>query len=736
MRKYKYSITVLSLLFFIFLNDFSFAQRRNKNIKEETLMPWQIDTLIRPIPINRQIFTDRVDAEIKKADLRDGSLDNKIELDDSVLSKVLTYAFLQKAPFIKIHIENLENADHQQKIKYHKSLNDLLSKLSREKPHNGDYSYFKNSIDNLENLIIAIEEEKVPEFVKQNTNIYTLDNSDLLIDYPKEKAMVFETIGKEDPAMMIKRLPEFAREAFADPIVAAAAKVVPGTILTYATSTSYLALVVRRNKDPLVQTIARIASESKTPLRALPFLDDIHEKRKTIAEVDKITINERSYYKALVQLKIDNNAVGQSAIDKEINYRGLQFVRVVNALHESTNPIRFASLMEFNAAELYFMIIGSQDEIYTSSYTWMFNRMMDVMKPEKGNEFLDRIHHSNFRTFIRMCAGYNTLSPFFQTMGEESKIKIMKQFVGNLEKGPKDELEDAVDVADAFGSVTNVELVNFLKLEVKSNYERVFKAKNKESTKGVIIYGLLSTIFNNAENSDKLSGNLTLIPPITFVPLTSLKNEKDEVIVQAFFYGDDDGKMSYNSFRSNFQGNRWTSVANKNWITYTSTGKNKVIVYANFPLNEPEDETAQKALSAYFDKNDIKPSIVIHRGHSYHLDGSLNNLTPEVKVVMLGSCGGYHNLARVLDKAPDANIISSKQVGAASINDPIINEIFTQLLAGKDLNWISAWADLNSYFNKRGAREKDLFSDYVPPNKNLGAIFIKAYRKLSQEETF
>ena len=305
MRKYKNSITVLSLLFFIFLNDSSFAQRRNKTVKEETLMPWQIDTLMRPIPINRQIFTDRVEAEIKKADLRDGSVDNKIELDDSLLSKALTYAFIERAPYIKIHIENLENADHQQKIKYHRSLQVLLTKLSHLRPQQGDYSYFKNSIDNFEDLIIAIEEGDVPEFVKQNTNIYTLDNSDLLNDYPKEKAMVFETIGKENPAMMIKRLPEFAKETYADPIVAAAAKVVPGTILTYATSTSYLAQVVRRNKDPLVQTIARIASESKTPLRALPFLDDIHEKRKTIAEVDKITINERSYYKALVQLKIE-----------------------------------------------------------------------------------------------------------------------------------------------------------------------------------------------------------------------------------------------------------------------------------------------------------------------------------------------------------------------------------------------------------------------------------------------
>lgn len=736
MTKYKNSFTAISIILLAFIAVPSFGQhhRRNKNDKKETLMPWQIDTLIKPIPINRQMFTDRITAEIRKADLKDGSLDNKIDLDDTLLSKALTYVFLQKAPLVMIHIENLEKADHQQKIKYHRALNDLLFRLNNRRVHNGDYSYYKRSIDNFEDLIIATEEDKVPEFVKENADIYTLDNSELLDNFPNEKAYVFEVVGKENPVMMIKRLPEFAKEAYADPIVAAAAKVVPGTILTYATSTSYLATVVRRNQDPLVQTIARIASESKSPLRALPFLDDIYAKRKTIAQVDQLTKDEKSYYKALVQLKIDDHKIGAPAVEEELNYRGLQFVRVANALHESPNPVRFNSLMDFNAAELYFMMIGSQDEIYTSSFTWMFDRMMEQMKPEKGDAFLDRIHHANFRTFIRMCAGYNKLTPFFQTMPEESKNDLMKQFVANLEKGPKDELEDAVDVADAFGSITNPDLIKFLKKEVKSNYERVYKAKNAESTKGVIIYGLLSTIFNNADNSDQLSGNLSLIPPITYVPISELKDKNGTINIQAFFYGDEDGAMSFNSFKSHFQGSKWTSVSNKSWITFTYSGSPKIVVYANFPLAEPEDETAQNALAAYLESNNINPTIVIHRGHSYHLDGSLKNLTPEVKVVMLGSCGGYHNLAKVLDKAPDANIISSKQVGSVSVNEPIISEIFTQLIEGHDLNWISAWSDLNTYFGKRDAREKDLFSDYVPPNKNLGAIFIKAYRKLSTED--
>ena len=252
------------------------------------------------------------------------------------------------------------------------------------------------------------------------------------------------------------------------------------------------------------------------------------------------------------------------------------------------------------------------------------------------------------------------------------------------------------------------------------------------NAKGIIVYGLLSTIFNSAENSESLNNDVKdLIPPITYVPYASLKNDKDEVIEHVFFYGDKDGMGAYANYIRNFSNAKWKMVQNEHWATITSTGANKVVIYANRPLPEEEglDEIAQKKLAAYLTENSISPTVIIHRGHSYFLPTTLEYLSPSIKIVMLGSCGGYHNLAKVLNVAQDAHIISSKQVGALNVNMPIINAIDNQLLAGKDVNWIETWSGLTKYFAARGAGERDLFSDYIPPNKNLGAIFIKAYRK-------
>ncbi|PSK91924.1 hypothetical protein [Taibaiella chishuiensis] len=710
-----------------------FAQKHKKDQKEThpALQPWQVDTLMHPIPFNRQLFTDNVAKQVKAADARDGEVDGKIELEDAATSATLTKALLVDIPLIDIHIENLD-AEHQTKIKYHRALENLARRLNGKSYTADNAIYIKKMVRNFEDMVIALEQKRPMEFAKENANIYSLDNSELLDAYPEVKAYVFEEVGKANPEMMIKRLKDFAKESYADPIVAAAARVVPGTILTYATSTSSLSAVVKRNKDPLVQTIVQIATESRTPLRALPFLKDIYNKKKTIAEVDAITNDPVAYYKNLVRLKIENNeGVSDRAIEQELNYRGLQFVRVVNELHDSPAPVRFKSLLNFNAEELYFMMIGSQDEIYTSSFTWMCNRMIEQMKPQTGDELLTKVNKSHFRTFLRMCAGYNTLSSFLATMNDSRKTDLMKEFVANLEKGGPDDLEDAVDVADAFGSITDPNLISFLQQEVRNNYER---ASNSE--KGIIVYGLLTTIFKGADNSAALSGDLRdLIPPITYVPRSSLQNDKGEVIEQIFFYGDKDGMGAYNNYLNTYKNNKWKIATNEYWSTITSVGPNPVIIYANRPLPEEkgEDEIAQKKLAAYLAENNIVPTVIIHRGHSYFLPTTLEYLSPAIKIVMLGSCGGYHNLANVLNTAQDAHIISSKQVGALNVNMPIIKAIDDQLLSGKDVDWIQMWEGLSKYFSSRGAQEKDLFSDYVPPNKNLGAIFIKAYRKQLQK---
>ena len=73
------------------------------------------------------------------------------------------------------------------------------------------------------------------------------------------------------------------------------------------------------------------------------------------------------------------------------------------------------------------------------------------------------------------------------------------------------------------------------------------------------------------------------------------------------------------------------------------------------------------------------------------LHSTLDQLDNSAKLVLLGSCGAYQNLNKVLKECPTAQIISSRQTGSGTINGPMINIIVEQLRQGKDLNWPVLW---------------------------------------------
>ena len=224
-------------------------RRKKKKDTEKPVVVVEPDTLIAPIPNNRWLFANNVTKSIRGIDARDGQVDQIVYDPDPVVSKVLTQTFLVDAQKTLIKIEN-SKADHVKKIRYHRALTELLDDFKKYTGSVADPLYYRRLLKNFEDLMYADINGNVMNFVKANANVYTLENIGLVEGNPEAKAYIFEAVGKEKPEMMIKRLPQFAKESYADPIVAAAAKVVPGTILTYAQSNSSLSSVIRRNTTP------------------------------------------------------------------------------------------------------------------------------------------------------------------------------------------------------------------------------------------------------------------------------------------------------------------------------------------------------------------------------------------------------------------------------------------------------------------------------------------------------
>jgi len=747
LRKLFFALPVAAILLLLFCisaraQNHAPAPHVNKYKKKDTVRVnfYAIDTLIHPIPIKRALFHDKIDNEQKKADAADGVTDKKVKVrHDTLATEALTYAFMYDVDRMQVMIENMpangrdEVMDNQQKIRCLQAVWEML-RLYNGDPH-PDPAFYATLVDNMDTMLVASNENKMMQFVVANTNLFSVDNGKVLMDnQPQARAYLYTQMGKADPVLMIKRLDEYANDTFAHNIIAAAARIVPDVVLNYATSTNYpLKNAVYNTQDDLVQAIVKIAAHSKAPPKALPFVSDIYNHRKTVEEIDEIAANPDLDFENLVRLTLNNDTIAKRIYTDELSYRALgEYVRQMNKLHEEKDEVRFKCIDSLPATSLYYILILGQDEIYTSSFIGTFNRLLARMKPMKGDQLLDSVHNNHFRTFIRMCAGYNTLTDFLGTMDDTIKTALMTNFIGGLEQGKNDELEGAVDVADAFGSIRDSALTAFLEKKVKENYEQSFKEHSK---KGLIIYSLLARLFesNNISGSDTgaavASARLKL-SPINKVLYKDLVDDSGIVYQQVFFFGDKDGQDSYDSYMGQFKNDpKWKVTTNQYWTEIASMEGHKTVIYANLPLKEPDDDDAQNRLAKFLNDSGIHPTIMIHRGHSYHLPMTIARLNKRVKIVVLGSCGGYHNLSLVLDKTPDAHIISSKQTGAHSVNEPIIKAINTRLLNGDDINWITMWRELDEYFQNKPDAQK-LFADYVPPYKNLGAIFIKSYRRM------
>lgn len=725
--------------------------RPKKDTVEVPVIPavdtYKIETYLYDIPFKRRYFhEDKIDKELLRADRKDGVLDNRIAIKgDTAQTRILTQAILKDVNLLQIMVENMPAngrdsfTDNQERIRCLNAIAGMLRDFNADP--NPDAKQYRKVVNNMRDMLIAYNEGTFASFCVKNLSYITLDNGKALFDNYKEmRAFLYTYLGQQDPLKMLKRLPEYANDTFAHTIIAAVAETNPDVIFNYASSTNpSLTKPVHRSPEPLVQAIVAIADQSKSPLKAMAFLGDIYNERKTVAQIDAITADEDLYFKSLIELKLRNEPMGKYSYTQEAMVRSVRYIRSMNELHESPDAVRFKIIEPLTPAELYYVIVYGQDEIYTSSFLGAFKRLMEKMKPMKGDQFLDTLHYDRFRTFIRMCAGYNTLSDFLSTMDDTAKNTLMAGFIQNLQKGKEDDLEDAVDVADAFGSITDTALTTFLLSRVKECYEQSYKQRSR---KGVIIYSLLSRLLdgsrlsNNDTGANVVSARLGL-PSINKVTFKDLLSDSGVVYQQVFFFGDEDGLHSYEHFTDLFRKDkRWKMVTEKYWTTITSTTGRKVVMYANLPLPDQEADEAIDKTSHLLDSLGIHPTIMIHRGHSYHLKSTMAHFTKNNKIVILGSCGGYQNLAGVLNRAPDAHIVSSKQTGTKGVNDEILRSMNNQLIDGQDVNWITMWKGLENLFNQKSASasDKEKFSDYVPPYKNLGAIFIKAYRRMMEKD--
>jgi hypothetical protein len=740
LMKQKLSLLTLFGSLFIAVNVFG----------QPTSYPYKVEQ-------TRMLWHDNIDKEQKRLLALDGRADDSITISkDDNINLQIADALIRQVDELQKQIELDSVMTGQAKIKWLRSLETMLRGYNNNYKKRdftpsiapGLFASFQEAMD-LDKKGLSIEpvvEENSYAVGKILVECFLLPTEN--IGVKASRTVLTRKYLELHPDEILTVLSSNPDLPFADSLIIVAGHRDPKKLYDYAAAHTALASRIRNSHDSLISTVAGMAN-SKSGQLYFPFLDNLIKGKIKIADINKVKDDGLNYYRLLVKTRMEyawrllppfrDTALEMSSLTAMLENKGKNiFVREINALHTVNNPaIRFKILDKLTPAELYYLIVLSEDEIYTSSYLGVYDRIFQRMTHPRGDSLIMALHGDYFRKFIKMAAAYNKLDHFLASMDKDNASTVMKAFIIGLERTNE---EDAVDVADSYSSIydKNPALAKFVLNEVKWNHRRNEINNDK---KGMVIYYLLETLFESADTANNVDLSAKLgIPPVYSINFDALADDSGRVIQQAFFYGDQDkdGQKSYANFMALFQKKpEWKITENptKEWVTITSTKGKPIWIFANKPLygEDDPDDKAQHHLDDYLFDNKLRPTIYIHRGHSYHVRYTLKQIESSAKIVILGSCGGYNNLSEVLRISEDAHIISSKQVGTQAINEPILKVIDETLLEGKNIEWIPIWKEISSKFQK-DALARERFDDYIPPYKNLGAIFIKAYRKAMGED--
>jgi hypothetical protein len=719
-----------------------------------------VDSVI--VPINRQYFHDKIMQEQKLCDQADGKLDGKLRISNNdEINLQVTDVLYRKVNELKDWVEtDSVLATNNEKVRYLSYIENMLKYFRVAWKVNHGISPLE--ISNLYNVFDDVIKAQangasIIPYIQQASYPVAKINSEVFFDNKEIKTfqnIVYLKFCTLNPDKILETIKPFAKESFADSLVVVACKNNPVQLYSFAQSVkSAQGQLIHRNTNSMVIAVVKL-SQTPNALFYFPFLDDILSGKKTIDDIKKFVgdgekgYDSVGYYKLLVKTEIEYfkrmappqrdtpiAMFGANGLRQTLYKKALQhFISPINALHDQSNlAVRMRAIQPLSAEELYYMIVLGENDIYTSSYKHSYDRMVQLMgaKP-RGDSLLLNVNFDYFKKFLKMAANYNRLDTFLKMMPAASSEILMKAFVANLDKGTN--LEDAVDVADSYSSINDKKLQHTILEYVKENEQKCIAEDNQ---KGKIVYGLLKTIMLSADTRANVDLTSEIgIPSIYEIANKDMQDDKGRIIEQVFFYGDEDGKAFFPKFVNSFPAKDWQQTMKKEWVELKSV-KGNITVFANRPLdyNENLDDSAQVHLGNYLKSLDMHPSMVVHRGHSYWLPGTIDRMPGDAKIIVLGSCGGYQNLNEILKISPDAHIISTKEIGTGDINQPIINYINQTLISGKTLSWKSMWGILTKTMESDPSKAiRESWDDYIPPYKNLGAIFIKAYHKKMESE--
>jgi hypothetical protein len=507
----------------------------------------------------------------------------------------------------------------------------------------------------------------------------------------------------------------------------------PDQAMGLATGTSKTALAVRQlmagAQSPEMTLLSRLAEDTSLDLprrgRVAILSARIAHGGMSLESAMKIAANTPQYFATVVDMRTVATGADAGPLERALENESLMLCQ---AAQQNLNSLLASDLARFRAADLYTLLALGRAEATPQVFAAVFDRLL-LPKWKKGDSlvaWLDRTRNWELRDFAAGALAAGRFDALLSLAGRE--------VVGRLTRGvgeAADPLREAMRLAEIIDATTRPELRNEMASIVSAEFTRCRAAGD---LRGATLYGVLAA---------KLSVDAIAAPYLPFfrssdiLDTALLFGKENDCIERYFFYDDEDGIASFESFLAGYAHDpAWQLEDRGQYVHLTGRGPEgrRIEIFANVPIDghlpknrplEGEAGRRQQAIAAELDRRGLVPTVIVHRGHSFWVERTLTYLAKSSLLVILGSCGGSTEVHAVIEASHDAQVIATRGVGETEINDSIMKAVNDRILRGdRILAWNSFWQEL-----KKNWGGSALFREYVPPDQDAGTVLLRAYHR-------
>lgn len=530
-----------------------------------------------------------------------------------------------------------------------------------------------------------------------------------------------------EPDEVLKKVDMYKGKYWSKDILEAATLNAPLSAKRYFNNTSHpVTVILSYSRDSVIRKFISLSREAKFETKPFLLFDEMISNNMSLADATTISRDNYALFRELMGIVSKKKYIGRYNVEREMNYYALRYIRSINDKIDLPEHERFASVDALSCDELYYMMVYGREEVFDGTFAGLFSRFQSKCTAVgywNAKKFVKLPH---YRSFIAMCAAYGRLDKFLTLFSPADQKIILTTFASSLDK-ERDELSDAATVAETIANTSNNAVLSVLQTTLKDSYMSLDSARDYN---GMAIYGILCALNKDKAVNDKkwfgIMAKKYKIGTLTTMSNASLMSS-NIFVERMYFYDDQDGRDSYRNFIATFSASPdWKVDQYFSYARIKSVNGKKVEIYANKPELE---ESGDHEISQIIKDNNYVVGGVMHRGHSFHTEATLVRVPSTARFVFVGSCGGFYKINTALQRAPDAQVISTRQVGVKQINDPIIYAFNEYVRTGRDINWKVFWDEMHAKLGN-----SSLFNDYVPPHKNLESLFVRAYYQIMRNE--